>query len=226
MRCDEFELVLQQHADRETPAIDELALRDHARQCAACRELEDGFRLLHQAFAVSRMAAPPAGIVDQVVAAHRNVRPSPLPLSKAAPRRTVAWIAAAAALILAAGTWLLRHSTPGDRDIEVAAGPIPAAGAAAADSRNDEPLFAELASNDTDSRDDMFLAQAVQPVSDVFRSIGRSLSNPFRPIATATSQAIDSFLNDRPEPDLSMIPGMPEMMGPMKKKMPAMMPSS
>ena len=47
-----------------------------------------------------------------------------------------------------------------------------------------------------------------------------------RPIAAATSEAIGTLINDLPDPDLSAMPGMREMMpAPMKKRMRDMGPS-
>jgi hypothetical protein len=220
MRCDEFETVLQQLADDRRSAHDESALRQHAQSCSACRELENGFRLLAQAFAVSRVPEPSIELANRIVEAAQ-------PTSPVRPwwRHHVPWLAAAAAVLLALGWWLLPSQTNVNRrrlanpdHPPVITHPSPA----------EELLFPELAAaNAEETRDGAVLAQAVEPFSEIFRAVGRSFTSPVRPIAAATSEALGNLLNDLPETDLSAMPGVREMMpSPMKKDMPEMRPSS
>jgi hypothetical protein len=64
------------------------------------------------------------------------------------------------------------------------------------------------------------LVEAVEPVSELIRTVGRSLQSPVRPITTATADALNNLLGELPEPDSIMLPGMREMMpAPMQKRL-------
>lgn len=104
MRCDEFEVRLHDLLDeRQSPSADG-ALQQHARRCAACRDMLAVQRLLLDVVATTRFAAP--ANLSQRVAAALTVAPAAAPASRpTAARRSVArsgwWaLASTAALLL------------------------------------------------------------------------------------------------------------------------------
>lgn len=230
MKCEQFEQALQYQADGCPAPFDDASLRQHARDCPACRELEEGFRFIAQGFATSRVPAPSDDLTDRIIAAAFQDR-----LTTPRLRRPLLGLAAAASLLAALGLWAwqsnhrgteplriadrspLTPGTPGPRSIHHSPNP-------------DEPIFPELADATAgDPRDAIVLVDAVEPVSEIFRAVGRSLGSPVRPIAVNATQALGNLLKDIPEPDSPMMsmPGMREIMPQsMKKKMGEMGPSS
>ncbi|MBI3469653.1 MAG: zf-HC2 domain-containing protein [Planctomycetes bacterium] len=224
MRCEEFEAALQQQADGCLSDHDEVSLRQHAHGCPACQELEDGFRLVIQAFAATRLPVPPPDLTQQIIQAATAVRPGEKQrgswLRGPAPR-----LAAAAAVLLVIGWWLLSSRENNDQPLPINLDPSPLT----ADlSPPNELLFPELAdAGSTIDHDGTLLSQAVEPVSQIFRAVGRSLAIPVRPLASATSGALDSLMGELPDPGLSEMPGLRDLMPrSMKKDMPTMRPSS
>lgn len=234
MTCDEFEQALQRQADG-VAAGNEALVREHARNCAGCRELEDGFRLVLQGFTVGRIPVPSDNLTDRIMAAI-DVRSPTVRL-----RRAIGWLAAAATLLAAIGLWSWQSKRAGP-DVPLASNDRPIAVDDLSNSTHDtivttndlpaadEPLFPELAdSHSADSRDSVVLVEAVEPVSEIFRAVGRSLGSPVRPIAASATEAFGNLIKDIPESDSMMmsVPGMREIMPqPMKKKMGEVGPSS
>ena len=221
MDCEEFEQALQQQADGCPPPCDEASLRQHAQACPACRELEEGFRFIAQGFAASRIPSPSGALTKRIVAAAVSDPQTPPRF-----RARIVWLAAAASLLAAVGlrAWQSknRETEPpmlADRSpLTTHHSPSP-----------DEPLFPELADAIAgDPRDGIVLVEAVEPVTEIFRAVGRSLGSPVRPIAVNATEALGNLIKDIPEPDSPMMsmPGMREIMPqPMKKKMGDMGPS-
>jgi hypothetical protein len=244
MRCDEFEQSLQEQADGSHAVCDEATLREHARNCPACHELDDGFRFIIQGFAASRIPAPSDDLTDRIVAAAEKVRSPTIRL-----RRSIGWLAAAASLLAALGLWSWRSNLRTSELALVTNQPFPTThhsslipGAPGLRSTHhspltthhspvpDEPLFPELADAlSGDPRDSVVLVDAVEPISEIFRAVGRSLGSPVRPIAVNATEALGNLIKDIPEPDSPMMsmPGVRELMPqPMKRKMGEMGPSS
>ena len=225
MNCAEFEATLQQQADGQIGEHAEAAARQHAQSCPACQELEDGFRLVVQGFAASRLPAPSKNLTDRVLVAARErrvLRPTTHMWRGIAPR-----LAVAATVLLAVGWWLaLQVNRSGEATDS--APDFPASSAAKSPPASDELLFPELAQlESTDSEDGAMLVQAVEPMSQVLRAVGRSFRIPVRPIASATSGAIDALMNELPDAGLPEMPGLRDLMPrSMKKEMPQMRPSS
>jgi hypothetical protein len=221
MTCREFEQILQQQADGCPPPCAEALLRKHAQTCSACRELEDGFRFIAQGFAVSRVPAPSRDLTDRIVAAVVRDR-----LTPARSRTRLAWLAAAASLIAAVGLWAWQSK---QREIEPATVAVRVPITAHTSPSPDDPLFPELAdATSGDPRDGIVFVEAVEPVTEIFRAVGRSLGSPVRPIAANATEALSNLIKEIPEPDSPMMsmPGMREIMPqPMKKKMGEMGPS-
>ena len=102
MRCEEFEAALQQQADGCLNDHDEAALRKHAHGCPACQELEDGFRLVVQGFAATRLPVPPPALSQRIIQAATAVGP-------VEKQRALWWrgpaprLAAAAAVLITVG---------------------------------------------------------------------------------------------------------------------------
>jgi hypothetical protein len=215
MRCDEFERVLQRRADGVTAPTDDRALREHASECAPCRELQDGFRLFLSAVAQDQLPRVSSDLSRRIIAS-------------TAPRRRVPWrtigLLAAAAVVAAVGLRLREYSSR-DLGLPPVADRSPQHGAAASDA-----LFPELSGAEAaDSRQLLALADAVAPVSRLVRELGKSLSGPVRPIAVSTSEAMESLIREIPDVDSSAIP-IPlfrdVMMPSPMKKMDGMAPSS
>ena len=74
MKCEEFETALQQQADGRHSEHDEASLRKHAQGCLACQELEDGVRLVVQAFAATRLPVPPNDLTQRTILAATRER--------------------------------------------------------------------------------------------------------------------------------------------------------
>ncbi len=221
MTCDEFERGLQNQTDGVHDRVDDVAMRAHADCCRNCRELEDGFRLVAQAFAVNPLPAPAAELTDRIVAVINRNQPI---LSR--PIRPFVWRVAAACIFgtVAFWTWqtLNRNTELPTLGLVPPAAPLPAS--------SSELLFPDLELTGAgDPRDGVVLVEAVEPVAQIFRAVGRSLGSPVRPIAVTATEALGTFIKDLPEPDSLMIPisvpGMREMM-PQQKKMTEMGPSS
>jgi hypothetical protein len=221
MNCDEFELGLQQRLDGAPAWSDEAAMQDHARSCAVCRELEDGFRLIAHGFVVSRPPQPSPDLTRRIL---ESIRPS-------APRRW--WLkpaialAAAASLLFALAWWILpRSGDAAGQPVVAEASPRAADGNASIAPETpatgsthmaaDEPLFP-----DDDARGEPLLADAVEPVTQIVRAFGRSLGSPVRPIAVGATEMIGNFFKDLPDAEESMmsLPGMPEMKPSPREKM-------
>jgi hypothetical protein len=222
MKCEEFESTLQRQADGCYAPRDEASLRQHARDCPACRELEEGFRFIAQGFAASSVPAPPFDMTDRIVAAAVRDR-----LTGPRSRRAIAWLAVAASLLAAIALWGWQTNTYQPEPVRLV-NHSPLTTHHSPD--HDEPLFPELADASAgDPRDSVVLVEAVEPVSEIFRAVGRSLGNPVRPIATNATEALGNLIREVPEPDSPMMsmPGMREFMPqPMKKEMQRTQPSS
>jgi hypothetical protein len=218
MRCDEFELVLQQSLDGEPSAIESDSFQEHANRCDACRELQEGMRLLAASFPSTGVPHPPAGLTDRICAAAS---------CESGRKRTspIAYSAAAAILLGAACLWSMRQPdfTP------VASAPASHA-IAGVEPEVHDTLFPELAGPNTiDARKPIPIMNAVEPVSRVFQAVGKSLGGPVRPIAVSASEAMGSLIRDLPDSEAATtipIPMMREMMNPPDKKMQRMNPSS
>jgi hypothetical protein len=214
MQCNEFQQILQRRADGELPSFDERAFRDHARQCANCRELQIGFRLFLKGVVQEQIPNVSPSVANRVVAATVAAR--------SLRRPSTGWLVAAA-LVGAISLWLSRQS-------QVPSQLLPIAQSVSPPKVSSELLFPELSGPDaSDAREFVAFSDAVEPVSRLVRELGKSISGPVRPIAASTSQAMESLLKDIPEFDGSAIP-IPivrDVMGisPMKK-MPGMVPSS
>ena len=231
MKCEEFEQALQQQADGCPAPFDESAIRSHAQNCAACRELEDGFRLLAHAFATSRPVDPSAGLSDRILmaVAHRRA-------PRLLARRPTFWLAAAAILLAVVGLWTWLSTIRSGEPRTIADNSRTATDHSPVTTHHspasDEPLFPELAATDAvDSRDSVVFLQAVEPVSEILRAISRSLGSPVRPVAASASEAFGNFIRELPDPDSPMMsmPGVREIMPQpmnMKKKPSEMGPSS
>ena len=222
MNCGEFEQVLHQQADGDSADFDAPAMRSHSQECASCRELQDGVRLVGEAFLVSRLPEASTELTERVVAAAIRDR-----RSRQLIRSRNFWFAAAAVLLAATGWWM-RH--PGTRN---GLSPTLAENSSFPTHHTpalDSPLFPELGSDGAgDSRDGVIFADAVEPVSEIFRAISRSLGSPVRPAAATATEALGNFFKDLPDPESPMmsVPGMQQFMPqPMKKKMGEMGPSS
>ena len=215
MQCDEFESAMQQRLDRVPVTIDDASLRRHAAQCTRCRDLEDGFRLLGQAFLIRQVPEPTARLTDNILA-------EVLPRSITSPRwwlGPAVSLAAAASLLIA----LAIKFGPTRPDPESAANGK-AIAPDGSQANQDELLFPEL-----DGRDEAMLVDAVGPVSEILRVVGRTLGSPVRPIALSATEAFESLLRDLPEADASMmsVPGMRDWIpAPTKSKMDQTGPSS
>ncbi len=226
MNCEEFERNLQQQVDGGSSAANETDVRQHVQNCPACRDLEEGFRLLTQAFTATRPPQPPQGFSERVLDAFekdRAVHPR--------WRLPALGLAAAASLLLALGWWLKPNST--DDDANPMIGRISQDDNHSPLTTHDSPasgrLFPELADDAEDTRDGVVLVEAVEPVSQLFLAVGRSLGSPVRPIAISATEALENLIRDIPDPDSMMmpVPGMREMMpAPMRKKMDEKAPSS
>ena len=225
MNCAEFEAALQQQTDGRLSEHDEASLRKHAQVCHACQELEDGFRLVVQAFAATRLPVPAKDLTQRIMlAAAREAVLAKQPgywWRGPAPRLVAA---AAATVLLAIGWWLL--PSPGDNDqpppISLDQSPL-----TTHLSPTDDLLFPELADADSSNSQGAVLPQAVEPMSQIFRAVGRSLAIPVRPIASVTSDALDTLMSELPDPGLPEMPGLRDLMPrSMKKEMPTMRPSS
>ncbi|GEM_PF-4864337 len=220
MNCAQFERELQRLADGDSVCHDVVALQSHANECAACRELEDGFRLIAQGFLASREPEPSPGLADRVIAS--------LETTPASPRRWAGWLvplATAASLVLSA-TWWSTQPQPSSLDRPIS---VPQSPPLARDDSTESLLFPELAQNDGDaSSDDALLGEAMRPVSQIAQVFGRTLQHPARPIGLMASEAIGSLLKDLPDPNTTMM-SMPLMRGlmpdPMQRAMKPM-PSS
>lgn len=230
MQCEEFEQALQQQADRCPAPCDDASLRKHARDCPACRELEEGFRFIAQGFAVSRVPAPSDDLTQRIVAAALSDRLTPPRF-----RAQIVYLAAAASLLGAVGLWAWQSKHRATEPLPIAdrlhVTPVASGLSSTHGSPTpDEPLFPELADATAgDPRDGIVLIEAVEPVTEIFRAVGRSLGSPVRPIAVSATEALGNLIKDIPDPDSPMMsmPGMRELMPqPMKKKMGEMGPSS
>jgi hypothetical protein len=221
MNCAQFERELQRLADGEPLDHDEVVMQLHASECGACRDLEEGFRLIAQGFVASRETEPSPELTDRIMAT--------LSAAPAPRRRAAGWLvplATAAGLALSL-TWRLAAPpvTPSDQPISVPQQPPSLAREGAAES----PLFPELAEVDEDgSTDDALIGEAMRPVSQMAQAFGRTLQRPARPIGLAASEAIGNLLRDLPDPNTTMM-SMPLMRGlmpePMQKAMKPMGPS-
>jgi hypothetical protein len=217
MRCDEFEQILQQRADREPVEYDHAALEQHAVICDCCRELLHGFRLLSQSFALSPLPPAPEGFAERIcVAAQQSPHRVRL--------RRLAWLAAAC-FVAAVAVWTIRRAVVLDEPMITIAERAPVQQSRAADLP-----FPELTGSGAgDSREPVALVDAVEPVSELLRAFGRSLGSPVRPIAISTSEAVGNLLKGLPDPDSYSvpIPVMRDVMVPgPTKKMGGMNPSS
>lgn len=224
MRCDEFEAALQQLADGRPSQYDEAALNEHARKCAACRELEEGFRMLAQAFAASRMPSHSPDLADRIVAAAA----APKRFRAAWPVR-LPWLAAAATILIAVGSVAAVISLGSRLFVAEQLGTgLAGTKGSITELAQGEALFPGLLGADgTDPREPLLRAQAVEPVSEIVRAVGRSVTNPIRPLATATTEAVNELFGELPQPELPDIPGMEEMMSPqMRSDMQQKQPSS
>ncbi len=236
MNCTQFERELQRMADGDPLDHDEVAMQLHASRCAACRDLEDGFRLIAQGFVATRETDSSRELTDRVMAA--------LATTPASRRRWAGWsvpLATAAGLVLSL-TWWSAWPTVPPRDRPSAA-PQPAeysvvstqnsvrdigSGPAADDSGS--LLFPKLAESDGGaSTGDALIGEAMRPVSQMAHAFGRTLQRPARPIGLVASEAISNLLRDLPDPNTTMM-SMPLMRSlmpePMQKAMKPMGPSS
>jgi predicted anti-sigma-YlaC factor YlaD len=106
MDCSQIEVLVQQHLDRELPAVDQQALRDHLNQCQACRATHGP--LLDVIRDVEQEAVPqvPVGLLKKVLEelpAMQAGSATQAVIVRPAPKRFVGWfsgIAAAAAIVL------------------------------------------------------------------------------------------------------------------------------
>ena len=106
MRCEEFEIRLDELIDSRTRPSADTALVAHASQCASCERLLRDYESLLDGVAHMPMPSVPAGLPLRVVADWRAV-----PRTRAPRRRAFAALALAATLLVAAIpaiAWLMR----------------------------------------------------------------------------------------------------------------------
>jgi hypothetical protein len=219
MRCEDFELALQQQLDDEATAVDANRLLEHAGMCRRCRELRDGLALMTDCFAASRPVRVPAALADRICAAA-------VPARTRRPPRRIPWLAAAAligAASLLVRWWTLDLATDDDgMEPRLLMAPT----VEQVESR-DQRLFPELDGPlAADLRQPVAIRDAVEPVSRLFQAVGKSLGGPIRPIAVSTSEAMGNLIRDLPDPDSPLPLPMMDMLGPVRPEMSEMGPSS
>ncbi len=213
MHCEEFEAAVQAWADGVRNGPDARALDEHAAMCAACRELRFGLKLLPRALQAAALPMPSPGFSDRVVAAAVQQQQHRLFWRQTLPGRLAAL---AASVLVAAAAWAW-SAHPRNAAQPPTIAKTPEARPSRTDSRREEPLFPEWGTADR-GEDEIAIVQAAEPLATALRDLARTIGSPVRPIANATSQAVETFFNELPDTDLSMMPGMREMMpAPMKK---------
>jgi hypothetical protein len=212
MNCQEFQEQLNRFLDGETVDLRSSLVRDHARQCLSCRELQGAAELLHHRFQAEPAAAP-ADFADAVVRAVLRERRQ---------RNILRWSLATAAAVagLSLTAWLARLwlSEPVQHEVALPSmereveSPqetmaIPSLSEQAREAGATTWHWARLVTQDTAKQADALsapplapsnLSATTRPGQETVRKVGQTVAEGFEPVTQSTRRAVDVWLHMLP----------------------------